>query len=99
MAALSRLQSSVDRMDTRFDQMHAFQVETRVMVEGLNTKFDTLDSRVTHMDERLTEYQQQRVPLTYQRFGRGSAFPPSLSVVIIHLHQRLLLRPRVSQRA
>ena len=48
MAALTHLQSSVDRMDAKNDQMHA---ETRAMIEGLNI-------RVIHMDERLTEYQQ-----------------------------------------
>ena len=60
LTALLRLHSSIDHMDTKNDQMHA---ETRA-------RLDALDSRVTRMDEKLTEYQQQRVPFTYHRFGR-----------------------------
>lgn len=48
------------------------------MVVGLNVRFDGMDSKVTHLDERLTEYQQQRVPLTYQRFEHDQR-PPSFT--------------------
>ena len=68
MAALFRLQSSFDRMDTKFDQMHEVQVETSATVEVLNTRFDVIDLRVTHLDERFTEYQQQQAPFVYQRY-------------------------------
>ena len=62
LAALARLQSSVDTVHAENTQMFA-------MIKDLNV-------RVTRMDERLTEYQDQRVPLAYQRFGRGQR-PPS----------------------
>ena len=75
LAALAHLQTSVDTLRAESIQRHTetsqWRAETRTMIEDLNM-------RVTRMDERLTEYQEQRLPVAYQRFGHGQR-PPSFT--------------------